>query len=93
MLVCAHRGASMLRAAVEVVAEYVDSEAFGRAFVMLERAQDGQSQLLSVEGCPVLKHFLRCLLKSSVVEKPVRCPDEFSHANGVQLSVLRLEGA
>ena len=48
----------MLRAAVEVVAEYVDSEAFARAFVMLERAQDGQSQLLSVEGCPVLKHFL-----------------------------------
>jgi len=30
--VCAHRGASMLRAAVEVVAEYVDSEAFARVF-------------------------------------------------------------
>ena len=41
MLVCAHRGASMLRAAVEVVAEYVDSEAFARAFVMLERSQGG----------------------------------------------------
>jgi hypothetical protein len=41
----------MLRATVEVVAENV---------VMCELAQvrDGQSQLLTVEGCPVLKHFL-----------------------------------
>jgi hypothetical protein len=35
-------------------------EAFARAFVMSERAQvrNGQSQLLAVEGCPVLKYFL-----------------------------------
>jgi len=60
VLVCANRGAGMLRATVEVVAEHVDSEAFARAFVMFERDQvrDGQSQLLAVEGCPVLKHFL-----------------------------------
>ena len=51
VLVCAHLGAGMLRATVEVVAENV---------VMCELAQvrDGQSQLLTVEGCPVLKHFL-----------------------------------
>ena len=63
MLVCAHRGARMLRHAattVEVVAESVNSTAFARAFVMCELVQvrDGQSQLLAVEGCPVLKHFL-----------------------------------
>ncbi len=54
MLVCAHRGARMLRAAVEVVAEYVDSEAFARAFVMLERSQGGMgSSSCWQEGCPV----------------------------------------
>jgi hypothetical protein len=44
----------------ESVAESVNSLAFARAFVMCELVQvrDGQSQLLAVEGCPVLKHFL-----------------------------------
>jgi hypothetical protein len=39
--------------------------------VVYERLQmrDGQSQLLVVEGCPILNHFL--LLKSSDVKKPV----------------------
>ena len=32
-------------------------------------------------------------MKSSDVKRPVRCPDEFSRAIGVQLSVLRVEGA
>jgi hypothetical protein len=84
--------AGMLRATVQVVAENVDSTAFARAFVMCEFVQvrDGQSQLLAVEGCPVLSTF--SLLKSSDVKKPVRCPNELSHANGVQMSVLRLEG-
>ena len=73
VLVCAHRGASMLRAAVEVVAEYVDSEAFACAFVMLERAQlrDGHSQLLAVEGCPVPKHFLLVEILLFIVEHRV----------------------
>jgi hypothetical protein len=62
---------SVLRAAVEVVAEFVNIKGFARAFVVYERLQmrDGQSQLLVVEGCPILNHFLR--LKSSDVKKPV----------------------
>ena len=54
VLVCAHRGARMLRETVEVVAKNVDSKAFAWAFVMCELAQvlDWQSQLLAAEGCP-----------------------------------------
>jgi len=59
--VCAHRGACCVQQLLtEVVAENVNSKALARAFVMCELVQerDGQSQLLAVEGCPVLKHFL-----------------------------------
>jgi hypothetical protein len=45
---------------VEVVAKNVKSKAYARAFLMykLVQVRDGQSQLLAVDGCPVLKHFL-----------------------------------
>ena len=49
----------MLRAGVEVVSEFVDSEAFTRACVVLELAEvrDGQPLILVVCD-PVLLHFL-----------------------------------
>jgi len=58
--VSSRRCARVLRAAVKVVAEFVNSKAFARGFVVSERLQvrDGQSQLLAVPRCPVLNHFL-----------------------------------
>ena len=48
VLVCACRGACMLQAGVEVVSEFVDSEAFTRACVVLELAEvrDGHPQVV-----------------------------------------------
>ena len=50
MLVCAHRGASVLRAAVEMVAKGIYGNAFERAFVMfvLGQLMDVQSQGLAM---------------------------------------------
>ena len=54
VLMCSHRGADVLCAAVELVAKVDDSEAFARAFVMFELGQvrDRQSQGLAVDGDP-----------------------------------------
>jgi hypothetical protein len=48
--VCTRRGARVLRVAVKVVAEFVDSKAVARAFVVSERLQmrDGQPQLMMI---------------------------------------------
>ena len=50
VLVCAHRGASVLRAAVEMVAKGIYGNAFERAFVMflLGQLMDVQSQGLAM---------------------------------------------
>lgn len=60
VLMCAHRGASMLHAAVKMVTiKVINSEAFTPTFVMFELGQvrDGQCQILAVAGGPVLMHF------------------------------------
>jgi hypothetical protein len=58
---CARCVACMLRAGVEVVSDFVYREAFAGAFVMFELGEvlDGQPQVLTVVGGPVLMHFLR----------------------------------
>ncbi len=60
VLVCACRGACMLQAGVEVVSEFVDSEAFTRACVVLELAEvrDGHPQMLAAVCDPVPLHVL-----------------------------------
>ena len=87
MLMCAHRGASMLRAAVEVVAQVLFSEAFARAFVMFELGQvrDGQCRVLAVVAGPVLMrfhlvkdHHHPLMLRTRVVPRVGRPVDRFA---------------
>ncbi len=59
MLVCSCCGAGVLRAAVEVIPEFVNRKASACACVEPERCQvrDGQPQLLAVPRCLVLHHL------------------------------------
>ena len=47
VLMCSCCGAGVLRAAVEVIPEFVNREASACACVLPERCQDGQPQLLA----------------------------------------------